>query len=200
MKTTMKTTLPDGEWLVSGGLLYRLKDGVNCDEINVTMAAGVRDDAVRQAVAVRLQGLMAALSQPILSAGVAGDEPKVIDIGHGATLQRQTKTTGAVAWLMYNEHGLVRSLNALETQLVEAALRAALASAQPVAAMPEAGQSVHALKLLNDIALWWHADKLGVTDGNPKEFEDLMERAELFMLKAKRLATMSADAQSKGGA
>lgn len=61
--------------------------------------------------------------QPTLAATQAGDV-KVISIGHGATLQRQAKTTGAVGWLMYNEHGLVRSLDVFETQLVESALAA----------------------------------------------------------------------------
>jgi hypothetical protein len=60
---------------------------------------------------------------PTLAATQAGDA-KVISIGHGATLQRQAKTTGAVGWLMYNEHGLVRSLDVFETQLVESALAA----------------------------------------------------------------------------
>lgn len=54
---------------------------------------------------------------------------KVIDIGHGATLQRQAKTTGVVGWLMYNEHGLVRSLNALEILLVESALKSSAIAA-----------------------------------------------------------------------
>lgn len=62
-------------------------------------------------------------AQPTLAATHAGDV-KVISIGHGATLQRQAKTTGAVGWLMYNEHGLVRSLDVFETQLVESALAA----------------------------------------------------------------------------
>lgn len=62
-----------------------------------------------------------AQAQPTLAATQAAN-PNVISIGHGVTLQRQTKTTGAVGWLMYNEHWLVRSLDAFETQLVESAL------------------------------------------------------------------------------
>lgn len=63
------------------------------------------------------------VAEDTLAATQAGDV-KVISIGHGATLQRQAKTTGAVGWLMYNEHGLVRSLDVFETQLVESALAA----------------------------------------------------------------------------
>lgn len=36
------------DWLMDGGLLYRLNDrGTNCDEINVTMAGGLRTEAAR---------------------------------------------------------------------------------------------------------------------------------------------------------
>lgn len=36
------------DWLIEGGLLYRLNDrGTNCDEINVTMAGGLRTEAAR---------------------------------------------------------------------------------------------------------------------------------------------------------
>lgn len=72
---------------------------------------------------------------PTVSSSAAPSEVKVIDIGHGATLQRQLKTTGAVGWLMYNEHGLVRSLTATEIHLVESSLAAA--SVQAVAAGQE---------------------------------------------------------------
>lgn len=53
---------PNGQWLRSGGLLYRLTDGPhpeNCDEINVTMVDGSRDDKPR---AARAQMLLKQLS------------------------------------------------------------------------------------------------------------------------------------------
>src|SRR5437868_11507021 len=46
------------DWLRDGSLVYRLRDGVNCDEINVTMAGGSREVGPREA---RAGGIYAAL-------------------------------------------------------------------------------------------------------------------------------------------
>lgn len=66
----MKPThnLPDGEWLVSGGLIYRLRDGVNCDEINVAMVDGSRDTDHRHGKANALLALLATTVQPVVEA------------------------------------------------------------------------------------------------------------------------------------
>ncbi|MBB3010693.1 hypothetical protein [Cupriavidus alkaliphilus] len=50
----------DSVWLRAGGLVYRLKHGFNCDEINVAMVDGSRDDLVREQ---RAEWLRAALAQ-----------------------------------------------------------------------------------------------------------------------------------------
>lgn len=60
----------DGEWLVSGGLIYKLQDGFNCEEINVTMARGSRDTEKRHEVALNVQSMLtthAAQSEAIAS-------------------------------------------------------------------------------------------------------------------------------------
>ena len=48
-RVTQSPTLKvSSDWLIDGGLLYRLNDsGTNCDEINVTMAGGLRTEAAR---------------------------------------------------------------------------------------------------------------------------------------------------------
>ena len=46
--TQSQTLKASSDWLIEGGLLYRLNDeGTNCDEINVTMAGGLRTEAAR---------------------------------------------------------------------------------------------------------------------------------------------------------
>ena len=46
--TQSPTLKASSDWLIDGGLLYRLNDsGTNCDEINVTMAGGLRTEAAR---------------------------------------------------------------------------------------------------------------------------------------------------------
>ena len=46
--TQSQTLKASSGWLIDGGLLYRLNDeGANCDEINVTMAGGLRTEAAR---------------------------------------------------------------------------------------------------------------------------------------------------------
>jgi len=60
---TAETSNARGEWLQSGGLLYRLTDErhpQNCDEINVTMADGSRDNAARAARASEILALLTA--------------------------------------------------------------------------------------------------------------------------------------------
>ncbi len=54
--------------------------------------------------------------------GEALTDGATIELGHGATIKRETKTTGAVGWLLYNEHGLVRALQPFEIELVESVL------------------------------------------------------------------------------
>lgn len=48
------------EWLIDGSLLYRLENGRNCDEINVTMIGGSRDDFLRHCAATKLKSLIEA--------------------------------------------------------------------------------------------------------------------------------------------
>jgi hypothetical protein len=56
------------DWLIVDGLLYRLNEyGVNCDEINVTMANGSRKDGSRNE---RAQALLKLLSAGALPAPV----------------------------------------------------------------------------------------------------------------------------------
>lgn len=48
-------------WQIAGSLLYRLTDGPrpqNCDEINVTMANGSREDAPRENRVLQLMALL----------------------------------------------------------------------------------------------------------------------------------------------
>lgn len=46
--TQSQTLKASSGWLIDGGLLYRLNDeGANCDEINVTLAGGLRTEAAR---------------------------------------------------------------------------------------------------------------------------------------------------------
>lgn len=73
----MKPThnLPDGEWLVSGGLIYRLRDGVNCDEINVAMVDGSRDTGARTTKAGVILALLEAPVQPAALVAVGEQEP-----------------------------------------------------------------------------------------------------------------------------
>lgn len=54
------------------------------------------------------------------------------------------------------------------------------------------GELGEALKLLNDIALWWHADRLEVVAGDPAQFETMMEGAELFLLRAAKASGVPA--------
>lgn len=50
------------DWQVDGGLVYRLKNGVNCDEINVTMANGSRGNDERYAAASAVLVAISALA------------------------------------------------------------------------------------------------------------------------------------------
>jgi len=50
-----------GEWLVSGGLVYRLtkeRCPQNCDEVNVTMVNGSRDDGMRNSKAIQIAAML----------------------------------------------------------------------------------------------------------------------------------------------
>lgn len=52
------------DWLIDGGLLYRLNDrGTNCDEINVTMAGGLRTEAARVERAGAILNMLKAVQQ-----------------------------------------------------------------------------------------------------------------------------------------
>lgn len=52
------------DWLIDGGLLYRLNDeGTNCDEINVTMAGGLRTEAARVERAGEILNMLKAVQQ-----------------------------------------------------------------------------------------------------------------------------------------
>jgi len=99
----------------------RERDDMTLEEAISVIRHGWRQVSGRTERAMVLQIAALLSAQPTLAATQAAN-PNVISIGHGVTLQRQTKTTGAVGWLMYNEHWLVRSLDAFETQLVESAL------------------------------------------------------------------------------
>lgn len=46
------------KWLQSVGLLYRLSGGKNCDEINVTMAYGSRQDVARADRAATVKAIL----------------------------------------------------------------------------------------------------------------------------------------------
>ena len=66
-RLTAETSNARGEWLQSGGLLYRLTDErrpQNCDEINVMMANGSRYDADRHARAAEILALLKAAPPP----------------------------------------------------------------------------------------------------------------------------------------
>lgn len=56
-------------WLIDGSLLYRLEDGINCDEINVTQAGGSRDLVIRGFTAKALLDLIAKPKQAEAPAG-----------------------------------------------------------------------------------------------------------------------------------
>jgi len=59
---------------INGGLIYRLKDGANCDEINVTMVDGSRADDMRAAGARRVLACFNAC---------AGIDTDVLEVTHG---------------------------------------------------------------------------------------------------------------------
>lgn len=57
--TQSQTLKASSGWLIDGGLLYRLNDeGANCDEINVTMACGLRTEAARVELAEAILNML----------------------------------------------------------------------------------------------------------------------------------------------
>lgn len=110
--------LPDGEWLVSGGLLYRLKDGTNCDEINVTMAGGSRDDLPRNCVASYLQGVIAKSAQATAAAPSAQQAAGSIDTGELRRLA-EAATPGEWHWGGSGEHNGIEPIGKPHCSLAE---------------------------------------------------------------------------------
>ena len=49
---------PDGVWLRDGSLVYKLKNGVNCDEINISMVNGSRNPEQRELQASIMQHML----------------------------------------------------------------------------------------------------------------------------------------------
>lgn len=98
--------------------------------------------------------------------------PATIDLGHGATLKREAKTTGAVGWLMYNEHGLVRSLTDIEISLVEA-VRQSL----PAASNASVRDALHVAASMGNV-LYNLAQRQGyvLTDADCKLYSELRQK------------------------
>lgn len=62
--TQSPTLKASSDWLIDGGLLYRLNDrGTNCDEINVTMAGNSRRAATRAERAEEILNMLKAVQQ-----------------------------------------------------------------------------------------------------------------------------------------
>lgn len=57
-------SVPRDGWLIDRGLIYRLKNGANCDEINVTMVDGSRDDERCNLAATEILEVLAAAPLP----------------------------------------------------------------------------------------------------------------------------------------
>lgn len=166
MRTNVTHDLPDGKWLISGGLLYRLKDGANCDEINVAMAGGSRDTLNRECVAeyllkviseahakdaqiATLTACVATHKQSVINAAAERDA-NLVDVGAvpEAAAQNGGLVRAALIDLLTIEHltltaiadfslYLDASVRFARARVALAATTLAAAPAQPIAPPPE---------------------------------------------------------------
>lgn len=106
--TQSPTLKASSDWLIDGGLLYRLNDrGTNCDEINVTMAGGLRTEAARVKRAEEILNMLKAVQQAedhieqpleMVAAPVVLPEPEAYLFQHEDTGQTMFVEAQQVEW------------------------------------------------------------------------------------------------------